>query len=84
MADHVRWDFCDWELLKLAKNLVLMGVASLTIHDPKVVTIADLSSQVRSEFSPFLFHTYHILTTPLSSPLLFLTFITNSRIYSSS
>lgn len=30
-----------------AKNLVLMGVASLTLHDPEPVAIADLSSQVR-------------------------------------
>lgn len=31
--------------LEIAKNLVLMGVASLTLHDPHPVQIADLSSQ---------------------------------------
>lgn len=37
----------------LAKNLVLMGVASLTIHDPTIVKLSDLSSQVRTH-SPIL------------------------------
>eukprot|EP01127_Copromyxa_protea_P001458 TRINITY_DN11441_c0_g1_i1.p1 TRINITY_DN11441_c0_g1~~TRINITY_DN11441_c0_g1_i1.p1 ORF type:complete len:1058 (+),score=286.07 TRINITY_DN11441_c0_g1_i1:63-3176(+) len=30
---------------EIAKNIVLMGVASLTVHDPAPVAIADLSSQ---------------------------------------
>jgi molybdopterin/thiamine biosynthesis adenylyltransferase len=31
---------------KSAKNIVLMGVASLSIHDSQPVTLSDLSSQV--------------------------------------
>lgn len=31
--------------LEIAKNLVLMGVASLTLHDPATVQLSDLSSQ---------------------------------------
>ena len=33
--------------VEIAKNVVLAGVKSVAIHDDKVVTLADLSSQVR-------------------------------------
>jgi len=31
--------------IEIAKNIILMGVASLTIHDPRPTSISDLSSQ---------------------------------------
>lgn len=31
--------------LEIAKNILLMGIAHLTIHDPVITTVGDLSSQ---------------------------------------
>jgi hypothetical protein len=43
--------WADWELksvvlLDIAKNIVLAGVKSVTLYDPTLVTLQDLSSQV--------------------------------------
>jgi len=35
--------------IEIAKNVVLGGVKTVTIHDPADVVISDLSSQVRSQ-----------------------------------
>lgn len=45
--------------IEIAKNLVLMGVSSLTIQDFGNVELSDLSSQV--SFSYYKLYMFHIL-----------------------
>jgi len=38
--------YCPGLGIEVAKNIILGGVKSVTLHDPEKVEIADLSSQV--------------------------------------